>query len=338
MIVKIAVSLIPVFLFLVLLLYLDSLKLVNKPLLGICLVWGLASAFLSFLANTFLIRHYHIPFEFYSGFIAPFVEEFLKMTLLFVLIRKNRVGFMIDAAIYGFGIGSAFAVAENLFYLFHFSGTDSNLMVWITRGFGTALMHGGTTAIFGILTMSALNRRANLFIAVMMGMLMAVLIHGIYNQFLVSPLISTLIVVVIVPVTISLIFQISEKNIRNWLEMEFDSEVKLLRMIRKGKFTQTKSGEFLLSIKNHFHKEVVLDLYCFITLYLELSIKAKSVMMLKENDMAITPDPEIAEKLKELKSLQKSIGKSGYLAISPVLRMNREDIWKLALLAQTSNL
>ena len=334
MIIKIVVSLIPVFLFLVLLLYLDSLKLVNKYILLICLLWGLVSALLSFLANTFLIRHYQIPFEFYSGFIAPFVEELLKMTILLILIRKNRIGFMIDAAIYGFGIGSAFALAENLFYLFHFAGTESNLMVWITRGFGTALMHGGTTAIFGIMTMSALNRQANLFIAVMLGILIAVFIHGIYNQFLISPLLSTLVIVILIPVVISLIFQNSEKHIRNWLEMEFDSEVRLLKMIRKGRFSETKSGEFLRSIKNHFHKEIVFDMYCFISLYLELSIKAKSLMMLKENDMTITPDPEIPDKLRELKSLRKSIGKSGYLAISPILRMNRKDIWKLSLLAQ----
>jgi len=332
MIVKIIVSLIPVFLFLLLLLYLDSLRLVNKNVLLLCLVWGIVSAFLSFMINTFLIRYFGINFDTYSGYIAPFIEEFLKMLFLLILIRKNKIGFMIDAAIYGFAVGSAFSMSENLFYLFNFASSEANLMVWITRGFGTALMHGGTVAIFGIMTMSALNRNANITVAVVTGMILAVLIHGIYNMFLISPLISTLLIVIIIPVTISIIFQNNERSIRKWLEMEFDSEVKLLGMIKKGKFIETRSGAFLVSVKKHFPAEIVMDIYCFISLYLELSVKAKSLLMLKENDLPVITDPETPAKMKELESLRKNIGKAGFLAISPILRMSRKDLWKISLL------
>jgi hypothetical protein len=114
--------------------------------------------------------------------------------------------------------------------------------------------------------------------------------------------------------------------------MEFDSEVKLLGMIRKGKFSETKAGSFLVSIKKHFHPEVVLDIYCFISLYMELSIKAKSILMLKENDLPIPSDPGIQNKLQELKNLRKSIGKAGFLAIAPILRMSKKDLWKISLL------
>jgi len=137
----------------------------------------------------------------------------------------------------------------------------------------------------------------------------------------------------VIPLALVLSFQFNENAIRKWLEMEFDTEVSMLTMIRKGKFSETRTGKYLLSIRSHFPAEVVFDLYCFISLYTELSIKAKSVMMLRENDFVITPDPEIPSKLRELKSLRKQIGNSGYLAISPVLRMNRKDLWKLSLLA-----
>lgn len=332
MVIKVFVSLIPVFLFLIMLLYLDSLKLVSKVLLSLCLAWGLISAGLSFYLNTFLLSNLDVSFESYSGFIAPFVEELLKCGMLWLLIKKNKIGFMIDGAIYGFSIGAAFSFAENIFYLTHFAGDSSNLMIWITRGFGTAVMHGGTAAIFGILCMSALNRQSNLLMATLAGLVAAILIHGIFNLFLVSPLISTLIILVMVPITIILIFNSSEKAIRNWLELEFDSEVTMLRMIRKGQFSQTKTGSFLISLKAHFPGEVVLDMYCFISLYLELSMKAKSLMMLRENDLVIPSDPGLNDKLLELKALKKSIGRGGYLAIAPVLRMNRKDLWKLYLL------
>lgn len=331
--VKVIISLIPVFLFLVMLLYLDSLKLANKILLLICLAWGVVSASLSYFLNTFLIKYLGFSFETYSGFIAPFVEEILKMSLLLILIRKNRIGFMIDGAIYGFSIGATFAFCENLFYLFHFADAETNIMVWITRGFGTAVMHCGTTAIFGIICMSALNRHANLTLAALSAALTAIIIHGTFNQFLVSPLISTLIVLILIPVTMSLIFQANEKSIRNWLEMEFDTEVSLLGMIKQGRFSETKAGSFLLSVKHHFPKEVVLDMYCFISLYFELSMKAKCYIMLKENDMKITPDPEIPSKLRELKALEKAIGRAGYLAIAPVLRVSHKNLWKLSLLS-----
>ena len=330
--IKVIISLIPVFLFLAMLLYLDSLKLVSKMLLLICLAWGVVSASFSFFLNTFLIKNLGLSFETYSGFIAPIVEEMLKMGLLLFLIRKNRIGFMIDGAIYGFSIGATFAFCENLFYLFHFAEAEANIMVWIIRGFGTAVMHCGTTAIFGIIFMSALNRHANLALAMLSSALAAIVIHGAFNQFLISPLISTLIVLILIPVSMSLIFQANEKSIRNWLEMEFDTEVSLLRMINKGRFSETKAGLFLLSVKHHFPKEVVLDMYCYISLYFELSMKAKCYIMLKENDMKMVPDPEIPSKLRELKALEKAIGRAGYLAITPILRVSHKDLWKLSLL------
>lgn len=332
MIIKFIISLIPVFLFLIMLLYLDSLKLVNKTRLLLTILWGIVSAGLSFYINTFLIRNSGMAFETYSGFVAPVVEEVLKFSILLVLIRKGKIGFMIDGAIYGFSIGAAFAFCENLFYLFYYTQDNGNIMLWVTRGFGTALMHGGTTAIFAVQCMSALNRQKKPAQAVVTGAFATFFIHGLYNQFLISPVVSMLIILIIIPLTLIFIFQTNEKSIRNWLEMEFDSEANLIRMIKKGKFSETKAGMYLLSLKNHFPGEVVFDMYCFISLYLELSMKAKMMMMLRESDLEIPPDPEIPPKLAELKALQKTIGKAGYLAILPVLRVSHKDLWKLSLI------
>ncbi len=332
MIIKLLISLIPVILFLFMLLYLDSLKLVSQQLLLLCVGWGVVSAGLAYVLNTFLIHRLGLSFDTYSGFIAPEVEETLKFSLLWILIKRNRIGFMIDAAIYGFSIGAAFSLCENLFYLFQYAAGENNPVLWMTRGFGTAVMHGGATALFGIICMSALNRHSNLWVATLYGALAGFFIHGLYNQFLVSPLISTVIMVLLVPASIVIIFNMNESSIRNWLELEFDSEVDILKMIRKGRFSETKTGTFLVSIKNHFQPEMVMDLYCYISLYMELSIKAKSVMLLRENDLAIPKDPQLPGKLRELKALQKSIGRGGLMAISPVLRMNRQDLWKLSLL------
>ena len=333
MIYKVIVCLSPVFLLLLLFLFLDSLRLVNKTIILICLGWGILSAALSFFANTFLIREYGLGFEIFTGYIAPVVEESLKMLLILVLIKKNKIGFAIDGAIYGFSIGAAFSLAENIFYLINYASAEQNLMVWITRGFGTAVMHGGTTAIFSILFISALNRQTTYALALLMGSLTAMIIHASFNALTEWPVFATVFILIVIPLALVLSFQFSENAIRKWLEVEFDTEVSMLNMIRKGKFSETRTGQYLLSIRSHFPAEIVFDIYCFISLYTELSIKAKCVMLLKENDFVIATDPEIIAKLSELKSLRKQIGRSGYLAITPVLRMNRKDLWKLSMLA-----
>jgi len=333
MILKVLICLSPVFLLLLLFLFLDSLRLVNKTILVVCLGWGILSAALSFFSNTFLIRHYGLSFDLFSGYIAPVVEEVLKMMLILVLIKTSKIGFMIDGAIYGFSIGAAFSLAENIFYLMNYASAEPNLMVWITRGFGTAVMHGGTTAIFAILIISSLNRQAFFGFALLYGAVAAVFIHACFNALTEWPVFATVFILTVIPLALVMSFQFNENAIRKWLEMEFDSEVSMLTMIRKGRFSETRTGQYLLSIRNHFPAEVVFDLYCFISLYTELSIKAKSIMMLRENDFVVSPDPEIQSKLKELKSLRKQIGNSGYLAIAPVLRMNRKDLWKLSMLS-----
>lgn len=333
MIFKVVICLSPVFLLLILLLFLDSLKLVNTTILLVCLGWGILSAALSFYSNTFLIRSFELNFDFYSDYIAPVVEEMLKAMLILFLISRNKVGFMIDGAIYGFSTGAAFSLAENLFYLFMYGSGESNLMVWITRGFGTAVMHGGTTAVFAILVISSYNRRSWFGPAIFVGAVSAMIIHALFNSFLIYPVLATVFIVTVIPLALVLSFQFNENAIRKWLEMEFDTEVKMLHMIRRGKFSETRSGNYLLSVRDHFPSEVVFDMYCFISLYLELSIKAKSVMMLRENDFMVPPDPGIPDKLLELKNLRKRIGRSGFLAVTPVLRLTRKDLWKLALLA-----
>lgn len=327
---KIVISLIPVFLFLIFLIYLDSFKLIKIPVAVICVIWGLLSAIIAYFINTTILNSDLIEFESYSKYIAPVVEEILKFLLIIVLIRINKIGFMIDGAIYGFAIGAGFAFIENIFYLNTIETT--NMMIWVVRGFGTAVMHGGATSITVIFAMSLINQHKHRFHFFIPGLLIAMLIHALYNQFFLSPLISTVIIIVAVVGSILVIFQRNEKSLQDWLEVEFDSEVKLLQMIKKGKFSSTKTGEFLLSIKDRFTPEIVFDMYCYISLYLELSIRAKTNLMLKENGLPIQKDKVLKNKLEELKALQKNIGKTSLMSISPILRMSKKDLWKLSLL------
>ncbi len=333
LLIDILLALSPVFLFLFLFLIMDNLRLVSKKTLMACFGWGLLSASLSFLLNTLLIRNFHLDFNTFSHFIAPVVEELLKAFMILLLLRRGKIGFMIDGAIYGFSIGAAFSLAENIYYLIQYAGTGAGIMTWITRGFGTAVMHGGTTALFAILAAGSDHRRRSRILSGATGLILAILVHTLFNYLTVHPLAATLFIILFIPLALVVSFHHNEQSIRHWMEKEFDNEITVLTMIRKGTFSATRTGQYLRSIRYHFPAERVVDLYCFISLYTELSIRAKSIMMMKEQDFVISPDPSVRQKLEELKNLRKMIGRSGYLAIAPVLRMNRKDLWKLSLLS-----
>src|SRR4030042_818092 len=66
-----------------------------------------------------------------------------------LVCARRRVGFLVDAAIAGFAVGAGFAAAENLQYFVTLG--PSSLLLWVVRGFGTALMHGSAPAVLAIL-------------------------------------------------------------------------------------------------------------------------------------------------------------------------------------------
>lgn len=329
---KILLSLIPVLLFLGLLLFFDSFRLVNRWTLVVCILWGGVAATLSLAGNSLATEFLHVSFDALSRYVAPFTEEILKMAILVLLISRHRIGFAIDSAIYGFAVGSGFAFTENLIYVLQLGAEQSNLWLWIARGVGTSVMHGGTTAIAGIILVNRLTDTRRLIQPFILAVIVAYFIHALYNAFLISPLESALVMIILVPAIMMTVFHYGTRNLKKWLDVGMDAEVSLLLMINKGKFSKTRAGAYLLSIKDHFPKEVVVDMYCFMALYLELSVKAKSLLLLRENDLTLPMDPEIAEKLSELDQLRRQIGKSGMLSLKPVLRMNRSDIWALSVL------
>jgi protease PrsW len=326
---KVLVSFIPVLLFLVLLISLDSFRLLRWHVLIVCLLWGVVSASISLLINNYLGHSLHVSFAVLSQYIAPFVEEALKLLILLWLVFRHRIGFSIDAAIYGFAVGTGFALTENLVYILELAQQEPTFWTWMIRGFGTAVMHGGVTAIAAMILVNRLTIKRHLALPFILALMVAYLLHAFYNADFIPPKYDPFVMTVVVAGGLVGLFRLSEKNLIRWLDLGMDSEVALLHMIRKGTFTQTTAGAYLLSVKNQFPKTVVLDMLCFIELYLELSVKAKALMMLKEQNLPLPMDPDIREKLTEIEHLRKRLGTSAMLALNPVLRMNRNDLWAL---------
>ena len=104
-------------------------------------------------------------------------------------------------------------------------------------------------------------------------------------------------------------------------------------MINSGEFSASKVGMYLNSLKEKFEGPVVVDLLCYLRLHTELSIRAKGLLMMREQGFMDKPGEETQAKLEELKFLESSIGTTGLLAIKPFMQMSQKDLWKFYMLS-----
>jgi len=325
------VGLLPVLIFLVVLLYMDSYKLVSfRTILWVTLA-GALLPIAGYWINGYVLAELGWEFTTYSRFAAPIIEEGLKASVMIFLFKTHRIGFLVDSAILGFAVGAGFSVAENFYYLY--MASDAHIAVWVVRGFGTAFMHGGAMALFGVMAqvLTERNMKINPFLYVP-GFIVAITIHSAFNHFPGTPILTTLGTLMVLPPILWVVFQKSARSMHEWLELDFDEDALLLEQINSGEFVSSKIGRFLEDLKQKFSGPVVVDMLCYLRLYTELALRAKGVLMMRENGLDTPVGERTKAKFEEMHYLEKSIGKTGILAMSPFLQMTRKDLWQLYVL------
>ena len=323
----------PVLSFLGVLLYLDSYKLVKLRVVVAMVAAGALVAGAMYAINAAILGRYPIDFTIFTRYIAPVAEELFKGLAIVLLIRANRIGFLVDAAIFGFAVGTGFATVENLYYL---SATPiSGMGTWIARGFGTAIMHGGATAIFAVMGLAMLERSGRATPrAFLPGFAIAVVLHSAFNHFFLSPFLSTLGIVLVLPPLLNFVFGRSEKALGAWLGKGFDADAEMLELINSGRLSDSPAGRYLHSLKDRFKGAVVADLLCYLRLYTELALRAKGILLMRENGFDAPVDAATREKFTEMRYLEGSIGRTGILALKPMLHMSHKDLWQLYMLGK----
>jgi len=325
---RIALALLPVLLFLAALRLLDSYKLVSLRAVGAALAAGAVAAAVCYGINTVTFRQLHGHEDLYIHFGAPVVEELAKGAFWIFLIATARVAFMVDSAICGFAIGAGFALVENITYLQVLSGRG--LGVWVLRGFGTAVMHGGVAAIGAFISVYLFESRKWRGVRQFApGLLLAMMLHSVFNQDVLSPAGSTAVTVAGLSLIFVIVFYFSERSLQRWLGGKLDQDIDMLAMIANGQFTQTPQGAYLMSLNEAFPPEVRGDMLAFVHLMLELSARAKGDLMRREVGLEVPPDPALESHFKELRYLEKSIGPTGMLAIRPLLSRTPRDLWEM---------
>ena len=325
---QILAALLPVLLFLAGLRLLDSFKLVPLPMVAAALLAGTVAAAICYELNTVLLERFPEFHNQYPRFISPVVEELVKSGYWIFLIASSRVAFMVDSAICGFATGAGFALVENMFFLQALE--DHNLGLWLLRGFGTAVMHGGAAAIGAILSVYLFESRQWRGVRQFApGLLAAILLHSFFNQGVLSPAKSTAAVLLGLPLIFMTVFYASEQSLRRWMTGKLDQDIDMLMMIASGEFQKTPQGAYLMSLTDAFPPEVRGDMLTLLHLTTELSARAKGDLMRREAGLEVPPHPDLESHFKELKYLEKSIGPVGMLAVRPLLRQTPRDLWEM---------
>jgi len=330
---RLALGVLPVLAFLGALVLLDSYKLVRPRLVGGLLLAGGAAAGGAVLINPLVLRWLALNPTSMARYGAPIVEELLKGACVVVVVRKRSVGFLVDAAIAGFAVGAGFAAVENIRYFIALG--DASVLLWLIRGFGTAVMHGSVTAIMAIVSKRAADRRGVASLDVFLpGWLLAVALHSAFNHFFLAPNLTTVLLLIVLPVFFIAVFRYSESRTREWLGAGFDTDVELLRLVTSGNVSDSRVGAYLERLKTHFSGTTVVDMLCLLRLRLELSIKAKGLLLMRQAGFKVEPDPGTEERFAELAYLEHSIGRTGLMALGPLIHLSDRDLWQYHMLGK----
>ncbi|BCS31819.1 hypothetical protein TBR22_A10230 [Luteitalea sp. TBR-22] len=329
---NIAIALLPVLAFLVGLSLMDSFKLVALRHVLRSLAGGAVAA----LVSAWLIEGTPLatmPDALIVGWIGPIVEECGKALLVAWLVWTRRVGFLVDAAVLGFAVGAGFALVENVVYLRALA--DAPLGLWLVRGLGTAVMHGGTTAVFAMLARTLVDRYPrHKPLAMLPGLGAAMAVHVAFNHLLLPPLAQTALVLVALPLLMTTVFERSERVTREWVGAGLDLDIELLQLVTSEFFGVTRIASYLQELRARFPGPVVADMFCLLRLELELSVQAKALVLARGAGLHLPADEDLAIALGEYDFLRRSIGRTGMLALGPVQVVSDHDDWHRHLLAQ----
>ena len=327
-------ALLPVAIYIFVVYELDSFSLLSVKRLLLLVGAGMLAALACF--GLFWLLDAFIP-EAVSDFLYPFLEEVVKAIPLLILASRKKMVFFIDSVICGAAVGGGFSILENIFYLV--LGEPLGIGTVLFRGLEVALIHMGCSAIVAAGLMFAVRlaerRKGNLPIKrndTLMSVFLLVIapvLHMLHNALHFNPLVQFVCVFAALAGLLVWTYQYDGDMIHRWLDRGLDKQVSLLQAIQRGELGDTKTGQFLMSVKESFPPIVFFDVICYVELNVELSVAAKSRFMMREAgvDIPLTDEQKQSylEKYTEFMTLEKRLGKTARMTIAPVVKFYPAD-------------
>jgi RsiW-degrading membrane proteinase PrsW (M82 family) len=324
------IALTPVLVFLLVLQLMDSFKLVRPAAVVGAIAVGGGVAMLCLALHGWLVES-GVSRQVIRLYLAALTEETLKAAFVATLIARRRVGFLVDAAVYGFAVGAGFALVENVDYFR--TAANPTVMLWVVRGLGTAILHGSTTSIFAMLAKSLGDRYGSgAARSWLPAWAAAVALHAAFNMAPVPAVAKALLVLVLMPALVLLVFQRSERATREWVGAGLDLDVELLQLVSSEHFAATRFGTYLSELKERFDGSIVADMFCLLRVELELSVRAKALLLARQAGLEVPADDDLQASLAEWEYLRSSIGPTGLLALKPLQVTTHRDDWHRYLL------
>ena len=166
------------------------------------------------------------------------------------------------------------------------------------------------------------------------GLLVAAVLHSLYNHFILPPVMTTIVLYATLPAILLFAFWQSERSTKHWLGTQMDVDAELLEIINSGSISESRIGHYVETIRQQFSPEVLVDMLCYLRIHVELAISAKGLLMMREAGFKAAPPAGTAEQFRELRHLEKSIGPTGRLALAPFLHQSTRDLWQIYMLEQ----
>lgn len=263
--------------------------------------------------------------------ISPFIEELLKALPLILMFHYNRLGYKLDAGLAGFAVGAGFAVSENAWFLF--AHPDSNLSAWIIRGFGTAIMHGGSTALMAVASdelllnkdsKDARTYRFNPFVFIP-GIVGAIVLHGFYNHFATEPWSLMVITMVVAPALLFVVFLRDEKVVNKWLAIESAEHKNLLISLENGTFYETPEHNL-----EHLPEDTRTTLKQYLAKKVEMLIRGEDLITAKQMGIDVDVGDKDRQIDMDLQKLLSSLPQDLVQQAEPWLGLSRHDLWELS--------
>ena len=328
-----AVALFPVVLYIFVVYTLDNFSLVGIRDLVLLVGTGLLTA-----AACFGLFRLTDPFvsERVSDYLYPILEEAVKALPLWWLARRKKIAFFIDSVICGAAVGGGFSILENILYLLM---GNLGMGTALFRGLEVALIHMGCSAIVAValmFTVRLLERRharlpvkkSDITMSLFLFFVAAIL-HILHNYLHPDPLLQFVVVFGSLGGLLVWVYQYDGDMIHRWLDRGLDKQVALMMDIQQGHLGETKTGQFLLSIKENFPAEVYFDIICYVQLYIELAVAAKSRFMTREAGLDEPLDEatrnRYLDQYAEFKNLEKALGQSAKMTVAPVVKFYPAD-------------
>ena len=295
-----------------------------------CLFWGGVTFAPAIFIFSFLEHFWLKDPNTVTHFAAPIYEEILKGLMLLYLFRSAKFTYSVDGALYGFAIGTGFAIFENFSYIC--SDLPDAVIVATQRIFSANLVHAFSSAALGItlgMFRSRISRQRWHLPA--FGLILAIGQHMLFNIFIGrKEIASVLFYTPIIPgiLFIYYIMQRGKKQARAWIKEKLGMDSHVTRSEVALVDSLTEPSDALYPVAERFGVEKARLAEKLLYLQAHIGIKRKALDGCRDEDTTRKSiEAEINKLHADMKKIQREIGTYAMLFVRGLFTNEMVSVW-----------